>query len=251
MNQTTNLKSFSTFVNENDYKLFIQSVDEYLDNPVLVESMIDEGLMDFFKEKLDFIKELASKFAMKLDDLLIVFKNKIIFGFFSKIGWSIKKLVDIVHLGYKQNVKFQNIIIKYAKEHSITKWTDEKIKSLDEFLKKHPYIKSITGLAVAGFLIYQWIYLISFTGDIDFDFDQIAIFRALTGTYTLADIFAEESGLKLLAFITLGSLKISFPWPGSSWVLFAFSIVYTIAKYNYPSIAHKMYPILSKISKYK
>ena len=249
-----NINKFSTFVASNDYQLFVESMDAYLMNPDLVESQINEGLMDFFKDKLDFIKELSSKFAMNVTDLIITFKDKFVFDIFSKIGWSLKKLALLVHDGYKLYTELHKIIFKYLHAKGITKWTDKVIKELEDYLASHPYIKHASGIVIAGFLIYQWINLIAFTGDIDFDFDQTPLFQALTGNYSLMDLFGGETGLRLLAYIASNVLGgISFPWAsiaGSS-VLFAFSILYTVAKYKYPAVAKNMHPMLSRISKLK
>jgi hypothetical protein len=249
-----NLSKFSTFVASNDYTLFVESVDAYLINSELIESRIDEGLMDYFKDKLDFIKELASKFLMNVTDLLIAFKDKFIFDIFSKVGWSLKKLALLVRDGYKLYTELHKIIFKYLKEKGITKWTDNVIKELDDYLASHPFIKHASGIVIAGFLIYQWTHLIAFTGDIDFDFDQTTLFQALGGNFSLMDLFGGESGLKLLAYIASNVLGgITFPWTtvteGS--VLFAFSIIYTVAKHKYPVVAKNMHPILSNISKLK
>jgi hypothetical protein len=243
------MNKFSQFVNENDYNLFVKTADLYIENPFLYQQQLNEGILDFFKDKIQFIKDLAEKFSIDVVNLLKIFKEKYVFGFFSKIGWSMAKLVELVQKGHKIQKNLHDIIFKWAKEHGVTKWTDDKIKLLDEYLNHHPYLKTVTGLAVAGFLIYQWTNLISFTGEVDFDFDQTSLFQALTGSFSLTDIFGGENGLKLLTFITTGTLfNISLPYPGGTWVLFVFSIIYTVSKYKFPQIANSMKPMLKKVS---
>lgn len=249
-----NIGKFSTFIAKNDYDLFVESIDAYIQNPALVESNINEGLMDYFKDKIQFIKDLAKDFSLDVMDILVAFKDKFIFGLFTKIGWSLTKLTNIVHDGYKLYTELHKIIFKFLKEKGITRWTDNILKDLEDYLAEHPYIKHATGIVIAGFLIYQWTQLISFTGDIDFDFDQTALFRALSGSYSLMDLFGGESGLKLLAYIATNTLGgITFPWGSiaGSGVLFAFSIIYTVAKYKYPTVAKKMHPVLAHISRLK
>jgi hypothetical protein len=247
-----NIGKFSTFIAKNDYDLFVEAVDAYIQNPTLVESNINEGLMDYFKDKLDFIKQVAEKFSMNLTDMLLAFKNKIVFGFFSKIGWSITKLVDIVATGRKVIKEMHNIIFKWAKDNKIVQWTNDKIELLDKFLTEHPTLKKVTGLAVAGLLLYIWTNLISFTGEIDFDFDQIGVWHALNGTYNLVDLFGGEDGIKLLTFIITKKLDLfDVPYPGASWALLTFSVIFTICKYNAPSIANAMKPMLKKVASLK
>jgi hypothetical protein len=252
---------FSEYVNDASYDLFVENVDLYLLNPELVESRLDEGLMDFFKDKIQLIKDFAASLSMDVMDLLVAFKDRFIFGFLTKISWSFSKLISIVHDGYTLYTNLHNIIFTYMKEKGITKWTDEKLKELSEYLSSHPNIKRAVGLVVAGFLIYQWTQLIAFTGDIDFDFDQTALFQALSGNYHLMDLFGGESGLKLLSYIAFKLLSGHdiMPWnkvinltgTAATGTLFMFSIVYTVAKYKYPTVARKMHPMLTHLSKLK
>jgi hypothetical protein len=141
----------------------------------------------------------------------------------------------------------------WAKEKGITKWTDAVIKELDTFLATHPKIKMISGIAVAGFMAYQYVNMMSMTGDVEFDFDVSSILGALTGSYSLIDLFGGTAGLKMLLLFVTNLHKASFPWPGNEngWLLFTAAVVYTVAKYKIPSLAHKMKPLLHKISKMK
>ena len=117
---------------------------------------------------------------------------------------------------------------------------------------KHPKVKTVAGLVVAGFLIYQWTQMVSFTGDIEFDFDQSLLFSAIQGNYSLADVFASADGIHMLMFIATGVLTgISFPWPGPTWVLFAASIVYTLSKDKYPKVARSIIKNSKKLYKLK
>jgi hypothetical protein len=93
--------------------------------------------------------------------------------------------------------------------------------------------------------------MISFTGDIEFDFDQTMLFMALKGSYSLANVFASEDGIHMLMFIATGVLSgISFPYPGPTWVLFAASIVYTLTKDKYPQISNSIIKNAKKFKKF-
>jgi len=237
---------------ELDYNNFCSYIDMYYNNPTLTESLINEGLFSDIKDKISFIKELALKLSLDFEKIIILFKEKYLFNFFSKLKWSISKFVDVIKQGYKAYTALHSVISQYLAEQKIFKLTEEVIKKLEIFLIKHPRIKPIAGIVLAGFLAFQWTSLISFTGDVDFDFDQTALFQALSGNFSLVDILAGESGAKLLLFIATNVISgITFPWPGETWVLFAFSIIYTVAKYKYPQVAQKMKPLLQKVSSLK
>lgn len=243
--------NFREYLIEEDYNDFIKAVDQSI---LVLESggSLNEGLLDKFTDKvkggIEFIKQFTELVQGKLLDLLKVFKEKVIFTFFSKLKWSISELVSIVKKGYKLWDGLHNVIAEYIASNKVVKWTNDKLTELDNFLENHPLIKKAGALVVAGFLIYQWTQMISFTGDIEFDFDQSTLFSAIAGNYSLADLFATPDGIKMLMFIATGVLTgLSFPWPGNAWVLFTLSLVYTVAKPKYPQVASTIIKQVKKI----
>lgn len=245
-----NLITFKEYLSEEyEYKKFVETANLIINNP----NVLNEGLLDslskFVGDKINFVKDLASKLGVNLVDLLKVFKEKVVFQFFTKIKWSIKKLVQIVKKGYKLYVEIHKIISKYIAETGVVKFTDKELKKLDAYLNEHPVIKKVSSLIVAGFLIYQWTSLISFTGDVDFDFDQSALFDALNGGISIADIFSSPGGVRMLLMIATNVLTgVSFPWIGTTWLLFVASIIYTIAKKKYPQLSKI---VLKNVKNYK
>lgn len=233
--------SFSEYLVESDWAEYENTlsilIESYETTGVLNEGIIDK-LSDKLKGGIEFIKQFAELVGGKLLDILKIFKDKVLFMFFNKLKWSISGLVGLVKRGYKLWRELHDVIADFIASNKVVKWTADKLKLLDEFLEKHPIIKKGGALVVAGFLIYQWTSMISFTGDIEFDFDQSTLFAAISGNYSLSDLFASPDGVKMLVFIATGVLTgASFPWPGNAWVLFALSIVYTASKDKYPQIA--------------
>lgn len=239
-----NIDSFkSHMVKESEYNEYLSGINlviESLENGTMNESLLDT-LTSSVKDGITFIKQFTELVKGNLIDMLKLFKERVLFTFFSKISWSITELVSLVKKGYNLWKELHNVIAKYVADTGVIKWTSDKLKELDTFLDKHPIIKKGGSLVIVGFLIYQWTSMVSFTGDIEFDFDQSTLFDAIKGNYSLADLFASESGVKMLLFIATGVLTgISFPWPGESWVLFTLSLVYTVSKQKYPTIAHNI-----------
>lgn len=243
---------FAEYLKEKDWEEYENTLS------LLIESYeqggsLNEGLIDTLSGKLksgiDFIKQFAELVGAKLIDMLKLFKDKVIFTFFNKIKWSISGLTKLVKKGYRLWQDVHSLIAEFIASNKVVKWTSEKLKDLDAFLDKHPIIKRAGSLVVVGFLIYQWTSMISFTGDIEFDFDQSTLFAAISGNFSLSDLFASPDGVKMLMFIATGVLTgVSFPWPGDAWLLFALSIVYTIAKKKYPQVSAK---IIKGVKKYK
>lgn len=245
------MTEFQEFILESEYREYISEIDAVISalesGETLNEGLIDQ-LTSKFTEGVEFIKEFAKLVGAKLLDFLKLFKNKFLFGFFSKIGWSISYLIDIVKKGYKLWQQLHKVISQYIADTKIMKFTKAELEKLDQYLESHPLVKKAGSLLVIGFLIYQWTNMISFTGDIDFDFDQTVLFDAIKGQYSLADLFGTPSGAKMLMFIATGVITgLSFPWPGSPGMLFAGSLIYTVAKQKFPTIAKSIKDNINKL----
>lgn len=219
------MKNFSYYSDDRDYELYIEAIHLHEDD-TLKEFI--SAITGKLKKYYDFIKDLAEKAKIGVKDIAELLKNKGVFEFFKKIGFSIKRLFDLVKNGFKYYRDLQKAIAEYIAETKIVKWTAEKIKDLDEFLKRHPKTKRLIGIAVGAILLYIWLNM-SFTGDFDYDFDQSTLISALMGNFSLTDIFTGPDGIKLLTLFITGSF-LSFPWPGPQTALFIVSLIYGLSK---------------------
>lgn len=99
------------------------------------------------------------------------------------------------------------------------------VMKIDDFFNEHPLLKKVTGIVVAGILIYIWLSM-TFIGDLDYDFNWSDIIAALMGSFTLTDMFLSPSGLMMMTLFVTGGL-ISFPWLGSSIYNLVVALTYT------------------------
>ena len=74
---------------------------------------------------------------------------------------------------------------------------------VDSFLDKYPKLKTVTGTAIAGFLTYQWLYM-SFSGNLDSDYDLSSIPEAIAGNIGFTDILATPQGVKGMGLLAAG-----------------------------------------------
>ena len=74
---------------------------------------------------------------------------------------------------------------------------------VDEFLDKYPKLKTVTGTAIAGFLTYQWLYM-SFSGNLDSDYDLSSIPEAVAGNIGFTEILATPQGVKGMGLLAAG-----------------------------------------------
>jgi len=234
-----------------EYQDVLEHIISELEDGALYESLLD-NLSKKMKTGMEFIKNVSNILNVRLLDVMKLFKEKVLFVFCTKIMWSAKKLVELVKDGYKLQTKLKKSIAQYIANTGVVKFTSSELTKLDEFLNEHKFVKTAGSLVVIGFLIYQWTEMISFTGDIEFDFDQSLLFAALQGSYSLSDLFSSPDGIEMLVFIATGMLiGASFPWPGPSWALFLVSIVYTVAKKNHPIIAKSIIKNVKKLKNIK
>ena len=229
--------------------IYLCGMNEIILTDVLTEIQYDEFVLFVKKHKLDedcslinelgipsrlkkiwgFIKELAEKVSLKIVDLVKLFLDKVVFKFFAKIKFSFKYLFELVKKGFKIYKDVIRAIGDYVSKTKVGKWTEEKLKALDEFLKKHPKTKRIAGVAVAALLIYIWLNM-TFTGDADFDFDMTDMISALAGNFDLSTLFAGPGGMALLMLFATGAMGLSFPWPGPQHIQFIGAVLYGSAK---------------------
>jgi len=215
-----------------DLILLIEGADylEYRDFCYAINNdVLYESLSSTIKDKIDFVKDLASKLKVDAKALLKGFTNSKVYKFFSSIGWSFSKLYDLLKLGMSSISKLVDIISEWAAQSKVVEWTTEKLNQLDQYLNKHPTVKKMAGLAVAGILVYIW-FNMTFTGEVGYDFGMDDILLALAGKMSLAKIFGGKEGVKILLLFVTGTLGLSFPWPGASSTQFFAAIIQTLFK---------------------
>ena len=213
----------------------LQEEADYYSALRIIESgyALNEGILDRLtsgvKSKLDFIKTFASYAQMKLEDIVVLFKDSRVFKFFNAIRFNLATLWKYVKTGLDAYTKIQRAIAEYIAKTKIVKWTTEALDGLDKFLQAHPVIGRIGGVAVAGMLLYIWLNM-SFTGDFKYDFDFADILAAIGGKYSLATIFGGTEGTRMLLLFATGMIGLSFPWPGPTHVKFAVALINGLRK---------------------
>ena len=74
---------------------------------------------------------------------------------------------------------------------------------VDSFLDQYPKLKTVSGVAIAGFLTYQWLYM-SFSGNLDSDYDLSSIPEAVAGNIGFTEILATPQGVKGMGLLAAG-----------------------------------------------
>lgn len=175
---------------------------------------------------LDFVRDIANAMRTSVGSIIEVLKDSQVVKFFSKIGWSFKKLYDLLRKGYQTYKEIVDVVWDFASEIGArgTKWTNDQLVKLDGFVKKNSRLFRISGLVLGGLLAFLWFWQAD-TGDASFDFDASDITDALAGRFSFTDIFGGMSGLTYLVTLVMGVGSVSFPWPGAASAQFISAVL--------------------------
>lgn len=171
-------------------------------------SIVPKPLKKCFK----LIKDIVKQCKLSLTEVVNMLKDKAIFKFIEKCGFSIKKIYNRIHEAYTNTLQtILDEINKYIQSTGVGKWTDKELKKLDKWLAKNPKVKKIGGIALAAFLIYMNLH-VTYIGDYSYDFNMSDVASALLGKYSLSDVLGGASGVTLLTLFVTNAAGLSFPW---------------------------------------
>lgn len=173
-----------------------------------------KGLWSDLKSIGELLKESA---GIGWDAIVAAFKEKSIFALLKGVGFSLGKLLKAVH---QASSILSNAIFNALKDlkevfgslEAIKKLkVKERLAKLDALTKKHPVLAKLTGVAVAGFLVWMFIHA-AFTGHAVRDLELVhAIIDCLKGSYDLVDLFTSDNGLYALSVLLLGLSGVGIP----------------------------------------
>lgn len=185
-----------------DYKRWIKYLDS-LTTQIVAESAFDTGLQKS-------IEKISSDIEVPKDRLIDALKSKSIFKILSAVGFSVKKLFDLLVHSVRL---IKNGVIDAIKDLYDSGKVDQLKKGtikIDEILKDHPILKQLTGPVIGGVLFLIWMKA-AFIGDPEEDFNMSYIVDAIKGKYSLYDLFVSPQGIFDLLLVAVGSV-FSFDW---------------------------------------
>ena len=180
---------------------------------------------------VEFVNDIAEAVGASVGSVLDLLKNSHVVKLFSAIRWSFDRLSDLLKKGYQEFKHLKGLIKDFALEIGVrgSRWTTEQLDKLDSLIKNHPKAMRISGIALGSLMLFVW-FNQAFTGDADYDFDLSEVTDALSGRYSLSDIFGGENGMMMLTTLAMGAGGMSYPWPGAAELQFIAAIIVTLAK---------------------
>ncbi len=188
-----------------------------LDKPEIDKT--DAETSNVVKATKEHIKEISKDFKdVGLGNKHIIqgLRDKNVYNILKGVGFNTTKLGSIAVKSAKTIKVGLEGVSKDILKTDLGKKIQNGTAKVDEVLNKYPSLKKITGVAVAGFALYQW-YNMSFSGDIESDYDLSLVSEAMAGNYSIQDILASPSGMTGLGLLAAGIATGGLPiWIGGA-----------------------------------
>lgn len=228
--EETNLVTYEIYCGAMDLVFNNRLTESYFNENIFgaIKNMnLARGLVRVFQELRYNIQKVGKDFSMGLNDLVNAFKNRNVYDMLRAFGFNFRLVFRAI--GAFTNALrggLLEVFRELAKTRGFQKLQRGAIK-VDDLLNKYPVLKRVTGIVVAGLLLYIWLNM-TFIGDLDYDFNFSDTVAALHGSFSIADLFTSPEGLMLVTLFGSGfALGLSVPWLGKSLYNLTVAIVYT------------------------
>lgn len=224
------LNAYLTECDDFTYEQYVS----YLDTCVLNET-VAMVIPSMFGELRRVIQDIVDDFKVDVRDIVELFKSRELFKIMKTIGFS---------MVVKSFRAYSNLISAPLHEafrelHDtvvVQKLTMNK-DTIAKFLDIHPIIRKLSGVALAGLLLYLWLNM-TFVGAIGFDMDLSNIADAFRGSYTVEDFLTSPDLVKYATLFITGTITgLSCSWLGSSIYNLVLAVVYTVGKKKKPELS--------------
>ena len=201
--------------------------------------IVDESMMSVipgvFSELKSTISQISKEFKLEIADIIEALKDRNIYRLLISVG---------PRMVMKALIAFSDLIsntlkraFKEIHDSPLFKGVQKNTQHITAILDKHPILRKVSGIALAGFLIYLWLNT-SFIGSFDFDFDVSDIVEAAKGQYTVEDFLGSPDLVEYMFLFTTGAIiGLSVDWLEKGIYNVILAIVYTFFKRNKDSIA--------------
>ena len=182
-----------------------------------------------FKDLKDHVSSVSKSIGVDAKTVVKAFKQPSVYNTVKALGGSISiaaKTVQGMARGVGKTLDVGGAAIS---DTPAFKQLEKGVIKVDEFMDKHPALKRATGAAVAGVATYQWLKM-SFSGDIESDYDVSLIADGLAGKAGFADLINTPSGVKSMGLLGAGLATGGLPIWMSGGAGLALAVAYTGAK---------------------
>jgi len=256
------MQSFSEFIENQDNpydkipdEVYEMLIDEAFLGTPLNEAFIGDALKKakakmgkakkLFKDLKTTIAPVLDEFGIEVSKFVEGLKNKDVLSVLKFFKFSLKSVFKGLKKAGDLWIGTLRRVFKEIHDTKVVQKIKEGTMKVDEVLDRWPILKKLTGPIIAGVLIYIWLNM-SFSGNLDFDVDISSIFKALTGSFNITDLFLSQDGLLMLGLLMTGGIA-SFPWLGVQSANILLALAYTIYKHAPNSSLETLNALKAKI----
>lgn len=177
-------------------------------------SQEDETLPDTVKDLKQHVKSVIDAVGADIETIQIAFKQPSVYNTVKAIGGSISASSRIL-MGTLRTVG-KSLTVGGAAIHDTDSFQklEKGIIKVDEFMQKNKPLSTLSAVAVSGLAIGQWLRM-SFSGDIESDFDLTIIPQAFAGEAGFRELIATPDGIKGMGLLSVGMATGGLPiWMG-------------------------------------
>ena len=196
-----------------------KEADDYADgvgDGAEAEQEPEVTLPDTVKDLKQHVKGVVDAVGADLETVAIAFKQPSVYNTVKAIGGSISASSRVVMGTLRTVGKTLTVGGSYLHDTSSFQKLKDGIIKTDEFMQSNPTLSKISAVAVSGLAIGQWLRM-SFSGDIESDFDLTIIPQAFAGEAGFKELIATPDGIKGMALLSAGMATGGLPiWMGGA-----------------------------------
>ena len=180
------------------------------------EEQPEVTLPDTVKDLKQHVQGVVDAVGADLETVAIAFKQPSVYNTVKAIGGSISASSRVV-MGTLRTVG-KTLTVGGAAIHDTKAFQklERGIIKTDEFMQSNPTLSKLSAVAVSGLAIGQWLRM-SFSGDIESDFDLTIIPQAFAGEAGFRELIATPDGIKGMGLLSVGMATGGLPiWMGGA-----------------------------------
>jgi len=176
---------------------------------------------------ITFVLDIAKTIGTSVKSVVKLLKDRVVLKLFNKVGWSFDKLYRAVKEGIKDLKEVSKSIYAYVKENGISMSVLKAGLWIEDWMDKYPNFKRY---GVGLMILAAW-FVMSFTGDLSYDFDLSEVVDAFAGNLSLAAFITSPEGAKFMVLIAMGWVGAGVMLPGSALSQFVVAVINTLLQY--------------------
>ena len=179
-------------------------------------SQEDETVPDTVKDLKQHVRSVIDAVGADLETIQIAFKQPSVYNTVKAIGGSISASSRVVMGTLRTVGKTLTVGGAYIHDTKSFQKLERGIIKTDEFMQSNPALSKLSAVAVSGLAIGQWLRM-SFSGDIESDFDLTIIPQAFAGEAGFRELIATPDGIKGMGLLSVGLATGGLPiWMGGA-----------------------------------